>query len=159
MRREFRGSELPQIDGARVAVLRSSWCPEAVESMTTACVDALNDVGAADIEIHTVPGSFELPFAARYLIEKSGPFDAIICFGVVLKGSTLHFDLVSREVARGLAEVSWRTTTPVLYEVLSVLEIEDAFERAQPDELNKGLEGAAAAAQMIAWCRRVSEIP
>lgn len=147
-------SELPQIPDASTAILKSSWSPEVVDAMAAKCADLLISLGGHAPEQHTIPGSLELPFAAQCLIEsKASPLDAVICFGVVLKGATLHFEMVSHAVTQGLLDVSLRTSTPILNEVLAVVDLNDAAERSRDDHYNKGIEAAAAAARIIAWRR------
>ncbi len=122
--------------------------------MAAKCRQTLAGLGAGTPREHSIPGSLELPSAAQYLIENSrSPLEAVICFGVILKGETLHFELISHEVMRGIGRVSFATRTPIISEVLTVLDLSDAIERAQDDEYNKGIEAAVAAAEIIAWRR------
>ena len=109
------------------------------------------------MEVHTLPGSLELPLAARDLLamDTAGAIDAVICFGVIVKGETLHFEMISEECMRGLAGVMHEFRRPVIVEVLPVLDIEHARARAADDEFNKGFEAAAAAVEMIAWRRGI----
>ncbi len=79
--------------------------------------------------------------------------DALICFGVILKGETFHFEMITSECMRGLGDVMQKYRRPVVVEVLPVLKIEHALERAGDDEFNKGYEAAAAAIEMIHWRR------
>lgn len=149
--------DLPQIQDASVAVLKSSWSPEVVDAMAAKCVGLLVSLGAHTPEQHTIPGSLELPFAAQCLIEsKAVPLDAVVCFGVILKGATLHFEMVSHAVTQGLLDVSLRTGTPILNEVLAVVDLQDAAKRSQDDHFNKGIEAAAAAARIVAWRRSLT---
>ena len=147
-------AKLPRIDGAAVAIIRSSRSIEVVDALTGACVNVLLSLGAHIPEQHTIPGSLELPLATQCLIEsRRDPLDAVICFGVVLQGETLHFEMVSHAVTQGLLQVSLQTRTPIFNEVLAVARIEDARDRALDNEFNKGIEAAAAAAELIAWRR------
>jgi 6,7-dimethyl-8-ribityllumazine synthase len=149
-------TDAPRIDGAEIAVLKGKWRSDVVEAMTAKCRHTLVSLGADAPREHTVPGSLELPSAAQYLIENSrSPLDAVICFSVIVKGDTLHFELISHEVMRGLGRVSFATRTPIITEVLAVFDLSDAIERTQDDEYNKGLEAAVTAAEIIAWRRAV----
>lgn len=151
-------SGLPVVDQpGRIAILRSKWYPEMVNSMSDTCEAILRERGFDQVEVHTLPGSLELPLAARDLLaaDSAGAIDAIICFGVIVKGETLHFEMISNECMRGLADVMHAYRRPVIVEVLPVFDIEDARARAGDDEFNKGIEAAAAAIEMIAWRRGI----
>lgn len=155
-------SQLPRVvDPGRIAILRSKWYPEIVDSMSTACAGVLQQAGYRRVEEHTLPGSLELPLAAADLLaaDRAGDLDALICFGVIVKGETLHFEMISSECMRGLCSVSLEYRRPVVVEVLPVFDIEHARARAADDEYNKGYEAAAAALEMIAWRRGVAAKP
>lgn len=103
-----------------------------------------------------MPGAFELPFAVHHLVRKVGQrFDAIICLGVILKGHTFHFEMITPKVFTGLARISLEIDIPILVEILPVLELRYAVERAGKDESNTGLAAPSAAAEIIAWRRSV----
>ena len=140
-----------------MAILKSKWHPEVVDSLADACAAALRRQGYERIDVHSVPGSLELPLAAADLLalDVDKEIDAIICFGVILKGETLHFEMIANECFRGLGEVMRRYRRPVLVEVLPVLTMEHALARAADDAFNKGLEAAAAAVEMVHWRRSI----
>jgi 6,7-dimethyl-8-ribityllumazine synthase len=117
----------------------------------------LRDAGYERLEVHTLPGSLELPLAAADLLaaDGTGDLDAVICFGVIVKGETLHFEMITSECMRGLGAVSLQYRRPVVVEVLPVLDIEHARARAGDDAHNKGYEAAAAALEMIHWQRSI----
>lgn len=149
---------LPRIDApGRIAILCSKWYPEIVGSMASVCAQVLAEAGYARVETHTLPGSLELPLAASDLLaaDAAGDLDAVICFGVIVKGETLHFEMITNECMRGLGSVSLQYRRPVVVEVLPVLDIEHARARAGDDQYNKGYEAAAAALEMIHWRRSV----
>lgn len=151
-------SDLPVIDQpGRIAILKSKWYPEVVNNLSAACVEVLTQYGYTQIDVHTLPGSLELPLAARDLLalDTNKEIDAIICFGVIVKGETLHFEMISNECMRGLGDVMHEFRRPVVVEVLPVFELEHAESRAADDEFNKGIEAAAAAIEMVAWRRSV----
>lgn len=137
----------------RIAILQSKWYPEIVGSMASVCARVLESAGYRRIESHVLPGSLELPLAAADLLatDGAGDLDAVICFGVIVKGETLHFEMITHECMRGLGAVSLEYRRPVVVEVLPVLDIEHARARAADDEYNKGYEAAAAAIEMIHW--------
>ncbi|NIP13713.1 MAG: hypothetical protein GWM88_02805, partial [Pseudomonadales bacterium] len=93
-------SQLPVIENAgRVAILKSKWYPELVDSMARCCEEVLRGRGIDRVEVHTLPGSLELPLAAADLLAADGgdDIDAIVCFGIILKGETLHFEMITNE--------------------------------------------------------------
>jgi 6,7-dimethyl-8-ribityllumazine synthase len=151
-------THLPAIEApGRIAILKSKWYPEIVDSMADVCADVLRGAGYRRIESHTLPGSLELPLAAADLLATDSlrEIDAVICFGVIVKGETLHFEMISAECMRGLGAVSLQYRRPVVVEVLPVLDIAHARARAADDEFNKGYEAAAAALEMIHWRRSI----
>lgn len=113
-------------------------------------LDGLKRHGAtdADIEVAWVPGAFEIPLAAQKMAE-SGKYDAVITLGVVIRGSTPHFDYVAAEVSKGVAQVSLKTGVPVIFGVLTTDTIEQAVERAGTKAGNKGYDAAVTAIEMV----------
>ncbi len=151
-------STLPKIENpGRVAILKSKWYPELVDSLSRTCEKVLRDKGFTRVEVHTLPGSLELPLAAADLLaaDTQKEIDAIICFGVILKGETLHFEMITQECMRGLGDVMRQYRRPIIVEILPVLEMAHARARAGDDEFNKGYEAAAAAIEMIDWRRSI----
>ena len=147
-------SRLPEVaNKGRIAILKSKWYPELVECMASACASVLEDAGFNQVEQHVLPGSLEIPLAARDLLahDVDNTLDAIVCFGIIVKGDTLHFDMISNECMRGLGEGMHEFRRPIIVEVIPVFEMKHAVERASDDENNKGYEAAAAAIEMIAW--------
>lgn len=113
-------------------------------------LDALkrHGVNEEEIEIAWVPGAFEIPLAAKKMA-KSGKYSAVICLGAVIKGSTPHFDFVSSEVSKGIANVGLETGLPVVFGVLTTDTIEQAIERAGTKAGNKGYDAACTAIEMV----------
>ena len=151
-------SKLPVIENpGRIAILKSKWYSELVDNLARTCEEVLREKGYTRVETHTLPGSLELPLAAADLLatDPANEIDAVICFGIILKGETLHFELISNECIRGLGEVSLKYRRPVVVEVLPVFNMEEAEARAGDNEFNKGYEAAAAALEMIHWRRSI----
>ncbi|MFC3963465.1 6,7-dimethyl-8-ribityllumazine synthase [Nocardia jiangsuensis] len=146
-------SELPAVNGARVAVVQSKWYRERVDRLADACRATLRAASCAEPTKHIVPGALEMPLAVTLLLRSDPSLDAVICLGAVLKGDTYHFEMVMDACGRGLAEVSREYLTPVINEVLPITDLADLDKRSQPDEFNKGIEAAAAAVEFIAWRR------
>lgn len=117
--------------------------------LVSGALDALKRHGAKeeDIELAWVPGAFEIPLIAKKMAT-SEKYDAIICVGAVIRGSTPHFDYVSNEVSKGIAHVSLETGTPVIFGVLTTDTIEQAIERAGTKAGNKGYDAAVTAIEM-----------
>jgi 6,7-dimethyl-8-ribityllumazine synthase len=112
-------------------------------------LDALQRHGVAesDIEIVKVPGSYEIPLAAK-MMARSKKYSAVICLGAVIRGATPHFEYVSAEVSKGVAAVSMETGLPVIFGVLTTDTIEQAIERAGTKSGNKGWDAAISAIEM-----------
>ena len=106
------------------------------------------NVREEEIDVAWVPGAFEIPVVAQRLAE-SGRYDAVICLGAVIRGSTSHYDYVCAEVSKGVAQVSLKTGLPVLFGVLTTDNIEQAIERAGTKAGNKGYDCALSAIEMI----------
>ena len=104
-------------------------------------------VEESDIEVVKVPGSYEIPLAAK-LMATSKKYNAVICLGAVIRGATPHFEYVSAEVSKGVAAVSMDTGVPVIFGVLTTDTIEQAIERAGTKSGNKGWDAAISAIEM-----------
>lgn len=117
--------------------------------LLSGAIDGLERHGVVteNIEVAWVPGAFEIPLAAKKMA-KSGKYDAVICLGAVIRGSTPHFEYVSNEVTKGVAHVSLDTEVPVVFGVLTTDSIEQAIERAGTKAGNKGYEAAMTAIEM-----------
>lgn len=120
------------------------------DRLVEGALDALLRHGASeeDIEIVRVPGAFEIPMAAGKMVA-TGRYDAVICLGAVIRGSTPHFEYVSAEVSKGIAAVSLESGIPVSFGVLTTDNIEQAIERAGTKAGNKGFEAAVGAIEMV----------
>lgn len=117
--------------------------------LLSGALDAVERHGGQDENVTVVwaPGAFEIPVIASKLAQ-SGAYDAVICLGAVIRGSTPHFDYVASEVAKGVAGISLATGVPVIFGVLTTDTIEQAIERAGTKAGNKGWEAAVAAIEM-----------
>lgn len=118
--------------------------------LLSGALDALkrHGVNEEEIEVAWVPGAFEIPLAAKKMAQ-SGKYSAVVCLGAVIKGSTPHFDFVSSEVSKGIANVSLETGLPVVFGVLTTDTIEQAIERAGTKAGNKGYDAACTAIEMV----------
>lgn len=107
-----------------------------------------HEVPEENIDVAWVPGAFEIPLVASKMAQ-GGKYDAVICLGAVIRGSTSHYDYVCNEVSKGIAQVSLTTGIPVLFGVLTTENIEQAIERAGSKSGNKGYECACGAIEMV----------
>lgn len=113
-----------------------------------------HNVEEDDISVAWVPGAFEIPLIASKMA-KSGKYDAVICLGAVIRGSTTHYDYVCSEVSKGIASVSLASDIPVLFGVLTTENIEQAIERAGTKAGNKGYDCALSAIEMVNLIRQI----
>ncbi len=135
--------------GKRFAIVVSRFNDFISEKLLSGAIDAIVRSGGAEKEIAVikVPGAFEIPLVAKKLAEK-GKYDAVICLGAVIRGSTPHFDYVSAEVSKGVAAAGMETGVPVIFGVITTDTIEQAIERAGTKAGNKGWDAAIAAIEM-----------
>lgn len=133
------------IQNKRIAIVRTNYYIELNSNLENACKEILIKYGISEENIKTfvAPGSWELPLIAQ-TVAKSGKFDAIVIFGIIVKGDTYHFDMIANECARALMQLSLDYSMPVAIEVLAVNNLKQAEERASRDDKNKGIEGAVA---------------
>lgn len=136
-------------EGLQLAVIVSRFNDFICSRLVDGAMDALMRHGASekDIVLVKVPGAFEMPLAAKKLVE-SGKYDAVICLGAVIRGATPHFDYVAAEVSKGIANVGLENGIPVTFGVLTTDTLEQAIERAGSKSGNKGYEAAVAAVEM-----------
>jgi 6,7-dimethyl-8-ribityllumazine synthase len=147
--REGPGRSVPR---GRFAVVAGRFNEHIVKRLVSGALRALASGGVAEesIEVHWVPGSFELPQAAQHLA-RSGRYAAIVCVGCVIKGQTPHFDFVAGEAAAGIQRVALDTGVPATFGVITSLSEEQALERSGGDVGNRGEEAAHAAIEMAAF--------
>lgn len=127
-----------------------------VSKLVDGALDGLkrHGVNENDIELSLVPGAFEIPLIAKKMAN-SKKYDAIICLGAVIKGSTPHFDYVCAEVSKGVASVPLDSEIPVIFGVLTTDSIEQAIERAGTKAGNKGYDAAMSAIEMANLLRSI----
>ena len=126
--------------------------------LLSGAVDGLlrHDVKEEDIHVAWVPGAFEIPLTASEMV-KSGAYDAVICLGAVIRGSTSHYDYVCNEVSKGISAVSLESGVPVLFGVLTTENLEQAIERAGTKAGNKGYDCAVSAIEMVNLIREIEK--
>ena len=115
-----------------------------------------HNVNENDIDVAWVPGAFEIPLIAKKMAN-SGKYDAVICLGAVIRGSTSHYDYVCNEVSKGIAAVSMNSDIPVMFGVITTENIEQAIERAGTKAGNKGYDCALGAIEMVNLIREMDK--
>ena len=135
----------------RIAIVQSRYHDFVTDRLNVGAMAALAAAGvrANDVSLFKVPGSFEIPFAARRAAE-TRRFDAVICLGCLIRGETPHFDFIAAAVAHGLTAAAAATGVPMAFGVLTTNSVEEALERAGEGSTNKGWEAATAALEMAA---------
>jgi 6,7-dimethyl-8-ribityllumazine synthase len=148
------------VTGLRIGVVASQFNNFITDRLLAGALDALQQAGAAEeqIQVVRVPGSFELPIAAKKLAA-GGRFDSIICIGCVLRGETSHYDVVVSETARGIQLAQLDTGVPLIFCVLTCDTLEQAIDRAGLKSGNKGYEAGLAAVEMAQLVRKISQKP
>jgi len=133
----------------QIAIISTQWNPAIVDSLTEFALRTCRDRGVDEenIDHFVVPGAFEIPTLLTHLLEEG--YDGIITLGAVIKGDTAHFEYVAGECARGIADASRESGIPVGFGVLATYNLEQALERAGPNDENKGREAANAVLDMI----------
>ncbi len=140
----YRGGD--DATGLSFAIIVSRYNEYITQRLLEGAQQVLAAQGAARVDVAWVPGALEIPLAARRLA-RTGQYDAVICLGCVIKGETLHFDLVAQYAAAGLARVALDEGVPVINEVLAVFDAAHAVARAG-EKVNRGVDAAHAAIQM-----------
>jgi len=135
--------------GKKFCVVASRFNDFVTKELIAGCLDTLIRHGSSeqDTTVVWVPGAFEIPVVAQKLA-RTKDYDAIICLGAVIRGSTPHFDYIASEVAKGIAQVAQSTGLPVIFGVITADTIEQAIERAGTKDGNKGRDAALSAIEM-----------
>ncbi len=142
----------------RIAVIRAEYNPEITRSLEAKCLQGLKEAGipAGQVDCFAVPGCFEIPLLAQRLAVRRR-YAVLIALGAVIRGGTLHFELVANECARGIMEVSLKHGVPIIFEVLATEKRRDALRRAGNNRFNKGFEAAEAAVRMLSALSRLED--
>ncbi len=152
---EIRG----QLDaaGLRLGIVVSRFNNFITDRLLAGALEALGRAGAQEkqVDVVRVPGSFEIPMAAKKMGE-SGKYDAVICIGCILKGQTDHYEYIATEAARGVQLAQVETGVPMVFCVLTCDTLEQAIDRAGAKSGNKGYEAGLAAVEMASLARKLS---
>lgn len=144
-----------QAGGLNIAVVLSRFNSFLSDRLLEGALDALRKLGADDknLSIYKVPGSFEVPVVVKKIVSRKRgnekPVDGVICLGALIRGDTPHFDYISAEVTKGLAQISLDNGVPVAYGILTVDTIEQGIERAGTKAGNKGHDAALALVETL----------
>lgn len=143
-------------ENLKVGIVISRFNEFITSKLLGGAMDALvrHGVSEADIEVAWTPGAFEIPLVAKKMATKG--YDAVICLGAVIRGATPHFDYVSAEVTKGVAQVGLSANIPVIFGVLTTDTIEQAIERAGTKAGNKGFEAGVSAIEMANLMRSIT---
>ena len=139
---------LPDDGGGRFAIVVARFYEDLADRLVAGARGVFERAGAAEVEVHDVPGAFELPLAARWCAE-SGRYPGVACLGAVVRGETDHYDYVCAEAARGIARVSLDTGVPCAFGVLTVETMEQALARAGGGNRHAGREAAETVLRMV----------
>ena len=147
---EFTPFEFSSANKTRIGIVVSEWNDRITDSLFKGAEESLLEHGILkeNILVKHVPGSFELPLGAQWMLEKTS-VDAVICIGCVIQGETRHFDFISQAVADGIMNVGLKFSKPVIFSVLTCNTMEQAEDRAGGKHGNKGVEGAVSALKML----------
>ncbi|EGK57354.1 6,7-dimethyl-8-ribityllumazine synthase (riboflavin synthase beta chain) [Centipeda periodontii DSM 2778] len=135
--------------GLKFGIVAARFNEFIVSKLVGGALDTLHrhETADDDIDVAWVPGAFEIPLVAKKMAE-SGKYDAVLCLGAVIRGSTTHYDYVCNEVSKGVAQVGLQTGVPTIFGVVTTENIEQAIERAGTKAGNKGADAAMAAMEM-----------
>lgn len=152
----YEGSFIPK--DIRIGIVVARFNEFITSKLLAGAVDTLkrHDVSEDSIDVAWVPGSFEIPLIAQKMA-KTGKYDAIICLGAIIRGSTTHYDLVCNEAAKGVAQVSLNSDIPVMFGIITTENLEQAVDRAGAKAGNKGSECAEGAIEMINLIREIED--
>ncbi len=147
---EYESKDLASAKGLKFALVVSEWNDNITFALRDGAIKALTDNGVSesDINVYYVPGSFELTFAAAQLVKQKN-VDAVIILGSVIKGETPHFDYICQGVTEGITRLNAEQDIPVIYGLLTTLDMDQAVARSGGKLGNKGVECAITAIKMV----------
>lgn len=146
-----------QTKNFKIAIIKTDYYIENISLLEKYAISTLtkNGVPRKNIKSFTAPGSWEIPLLAQK-IAKGKKFDAIITFGIIVKGETHHFEMIANECARSLMQISLNWGIPIALEILAVYNKKEAEERAGDNNLNKGIEGATAVLKTLLEINKIN---
>jgi len=156
---QYDESTMPSAEGMRFGIVVAEWNAHITHALYEGCFETLIKHGAVEANIHTVqvPGSFELPTAAKLLVSRYS-LDAVICLGCVIEGETKHNEYINNAVAVGLTNLGIASGIPFIFGLLTPNNEEQALDRAGGKHGNKGVEAAVTAIRMGALKQEMSNV-
>jgi 6,7-dimethyl-8-ribityllumazine synthase len=147
---DYDSASIPDVREKRFAIVVSEWNTEITHALAEGAIKAFTGHGIPDehVSLYHVPGSFELPAAAKMILQNTHA-DAVLCLGCVIQGETRHFEFICQATAKGIIDVSLEFSKPVIFGVLTTDTMEQARERAGGKHGNKGIEAAVTAMKML----------
>jgi len=146
--------------GARILIVEARFYDDIAEALLAGAAKALNEAGA-QYDVVSVPGSLEIPTAIAIALDAAArrrrPYDGVVALGCVIRGDTIHFEIVSQLSARGLMELSVARKVPIGNGIITVDNEAQAFARARAEEMDKGGDAARAALALVALKRRLGK--
>jgi len=144
-------------DNLRIAIVIARFNEFVTSKLLSGAIDNLvrHGVEEKSIDVFWVPGAFEIPYIAKKVAENYKKYDGVITLGSVIRGATTHYELVTNEVAKGIAQVGLNSNIPILFGVLTTETIEQAIERAGTKAGNKGSEVAQGLLEMISLAKQL----
>ena len=142
--------------GLKIGIVTSRWNDFMGSRLLDGAMDALtrHGVSEADVDVAWVPGAYELPLATMKMVD-TGRYDGVVSLGIVIRGSTPHFDFVANEASKGIAQASWQKGVPVGFGLLTTDTLEQAIERSGSKAGNKGAEAAMAVVEMVNLLKQI----
>lgn len=142
--------------GLKIGIVSARWNDFMGNRLLDGAKDALIRHGVDDknIDVALVPGAYELPLASMKMVE-SGRYDGVVALGILIRGSTPHFDYIASEATKGIAQASWQNGIPVGFGLLTVDTLEQAIERSGSKAGNKGAEAALAVIEMTNLIKQI----
>lgn len=151
MKTDYDATHIEEVEGAKVAILQANWHSGHTDNIVEACVSLLEKAKCEDIDLYVVPGSYELPLAAKKLAKLS-KYDAIVVVGALIKGDTDHYQVILDTCVRELGRVMYDYEVPIIMEILPVHSEEDLIVRTRGSG-NKGIEAALAVSEIVNFYR------
>ena len=149
----YASTHIPNVEGGKTAIIISKWYREYTDAMVIKCLEVLKAAGCLEPKVHVVPGSLEIPLAAKRLAEIDPSLESIIVFGVILKGDTYHFEMVKDLANSGIERVMFERDIPIINEIIPVDTLDYIKARCGDDDKNKGIEAGLAAVEIMQWRR------
>lgn len=155
---QYNATDIPDAQHMRIGIVVSEWNAEITDNLLKGCVETLSECGATldNLQIIHVPGSFELPSGAQFLLDHT-KVEGVICLGCVVRGETPHFEFVCQACANGVNQVALKYAKPVIFGVLTDNNIDQSRARSGGSLGNKGVEAAISAVKMIALQKQLRD--